>query len=399
MTLICEHCGAHFASIRGLTGHNCATLDVNVEVIDGPAPMVTETCESEDFSEESGESSDPDSEHEQPKVPTWPEGRNYEVISKLIQRLQISDSNARVLIEMISQLDVTQPLPPSLAAIQKAEAAQQSMDMIVETVPIETPSDSSGNSMVERQSISLVRFDLMTLVHQLLSDPVHVEWFKCNYEPDRRKQGRGQVEVVSELWTARWWRDEELKLGDATVPAEAKRILSIILSGDETQVTLRGRMVHPVYLTLGNLYRTFRQKESGRKILGFIPIVNAVKSYKSNERVKSYKRQVKLWCMWRFVEPIIRHANGLVVQVGARHLFMYPRMPFFVGDEPEIAHAVINMYKSAQATYPCSRCLVNPKVHGLCNTGALRDIEKQRQLFFKHNCIPAKVCERTSMHP
>ena len=57
-----------------------------------------------------------------------------------------------------------------------------------------------------------------------------------------------KVRQYGEMWTGEWWRRQHADLPDGA------NILVPIIYVDETPVTHNGRNMHPVYMSLGNLY-------------------------------------------------------------------------------------------------------------------------------------------------
>ena len=88
------------------------------------------------------------------------------------------------------------------------------------------------------------------VLEDLLNDGDHAKHaqFKFKLERDPATGNR----IYHELWTGDWWRRQQANLGPK------KNVLAIIPYMDETPVTLNGRNMHPVYVSLGNLHTSFR---------------------------------------------------------------------------------------------------------------------------------------------
>ncbi len=200
-----------------------------------------------------------------------------------------------------------------------------------------------------------------------------------NFEELRTNDGESPCEdgterLLTELNTANWWRDEQRQL-----PLGNGDILCIILSSDATHMTSTGWSLHPMYVCLGNIPRWWRQKPTGWSIIGFLPVIRVVKAFKDTEEVKQYRRDVGHWVMEEVCKVLIDNWNGLSLDIvnEANELtsrFVYPRMPYLVGDEPEVGNLICGTKPSALSRMPCSTCLVCPKQDGLTfDKAPLRD--------------------------
>ena len=95
-------------------------------------------------------------------------------------------------------------------------------------------------------------------------------------ENNLREDGEpiGAQRLYNEMYTGDWWWEMQEKLPDGAT------VVPVILGTDKTQMTkLHGDvMAWPVYITIGNLSRSVRRKQTypSKLLLGFLPIVKAV---------------------------------------------------------------------------------------------------------------------------
>ena len=84
------------------------------------------------------------------------------------------------------------------------------------------------------------------------------------------------------MHTAEWWWETQKKL------LLGATVVSIIIGTDKTLMTkLYGNVsAWPVYLTIGNLSRTLRRKQTllSKLLVGFIPITKDITKKLDNER-------------------------------------------------------------------------------------------------------------------
>ena len=144
-------------------------------------------------------------------------------------------------------------MPSTVSEIRKEESRvlHTASLRVREFSDVPPPISSQGINMIcPGQDLKCVAYDLWAVVQDLLDDGDHHEHaqfrFKLEINPITKQR------VYSELWTADWWRSQQVNTGSD------KNILAIIPYVDETPVTFNGRNMHPVYVTLGNLHSSFR---------------------------------------------------------------------------------------------------------------------------------------------
>ncbi len=336
----------------------------------------------------------------------WP-SINFEIVSRMCNCFSLSDNDCVLLMTEVSQLDFSVEFPRTLRDLRNAEAAAfYDASFTVTPVPIPPPRTKTGHLMVEEESISLVHRNLLDAMQELMNIREHSKWLMWNYE----KQSCGDNDTgnpdddrrsFSELNTGDWWAEQERSL-----PGTKPNLLVCILSCDETPMTMTGRKVCPVYATSGNLPLWYRQKASGLTLLGFLPIIRPVKSYKNSVFVRSYRRQVKRWCMGMLLKEILDNADGLAMQFmdaegNLAWRWVYPRFPFLIADEPEVMHAVVGGYGSTHSRMPCSHCDVVPRIQGMRHCGYPRNINELRDhmcLITQTTTISREMSKRLSIH-
>jgi hypothetical protein len=107
------------------------------------------------------------------------------------------------------------------------------------------------------------------------------------WAPVKKYYGLSDSRVYDEMHTANWWweRQAELPPGATVVP--------VIISTDKTMMTqLRGdQTAWPVYMTIGNLTRSVRRKQSvpSTLLVGFLPISKEVSKASDNDMAYEVK--------------------------------------------------------------------------------------------------------------
>jgi Plavaka transposase len=347
--------------------------------------------------------SDIPGDHNLPEsVPTltlvWP-SVNFEILSRLCNCLALSDSDCDLLLRECAKLQIGLSSPRNTKELRDAEAAAfsaASFDVL--RVPVPGPRTRRGHLMVEDEGLCMVQKNLLTAIQELVNTPEHAKWMIWSAAPVLNDIGD---RLYSELHTADWWERQQNML-----PGSDPHILACIISSDETPTTMTGRKVCPVYATCGNLPLWHRQKPGGLILIGFIPIIRPLKAFSNSQAVRSYRRNVKRWCMGMLLKPLMDHANGVMLEfmkpdksIGWR--WVYPRFPFLIGDEPEVMHAAVGGYGSTMSRMPCSHCDVVPRLQGMRTLGRPRDIS----IVKNHMCIDTQtstmtmeLSKRISMH-
>ena len=202
-------------------------------------------------------------------------------------------------------------------------------------------------------------------------------------------------------------------------------ILAFILYVDETHVTYNGRNMHPIYMSLANLHLSFRyvlytltwklyntqiyrQKLSGKRLLGFLPSVSVLTKYRSSSKVTLFKRLVLrkalAFVTQKITDACSSDARGLTITVnGSRNasalslfililtlpyvyiaLFVHPRLAFIITDEKDLAGCVTGMFSGPSCRRPCSMCLLDFTEESLTQVGEVRTLEFMRRVSHVH---------------
>jgi hypothetical protein len=143
-------------------------------------------------------------------------------------------------------------MPANGADLRQAEnSLLANSGIVTEPIDVSVPADNSGNSMVvvQGQQLATLRFDMWSVLEDLLRDPVIAESLVWKFSWCTNQDGQRSI---GELHTGDWWREQQLALG------EDANILAVIVYADETTINLKGRSLHPVYLTLGNIPWEYR---------------------------------------------------------------------------------------------------------------------------------------------
>jgi hypothetical protein len=332
---------------------------------------------------------------------TW-RNTNFGDISRFCNQASLPDKVVDQLLDMVKGLTDSKPLPSNCRELRQAERDMiATADLKTHVCPIEQPKGKNGEAMMEYQAYELVCYNLIDTAIKLLATPEHAEYLHFRYE--EAKDLELHTREFSEMWTGDWWKAEEL-----TLPGCTGDILCIMISSDETHVTLTGRKMHPTYVYLGNYDRWFKNKQSGWSLLGFQPVIRSVRSFANSDLVRKYRRDVKRWVMEKILGELVQlRDSGILIYLPDAHgqttvRRVYPRMPFFCGDEPEVVHSCTNTFGGA-CQRPCTFCDICPwdREHGLRGTGERRDAEVIRAWFdleTRTSTMPADWSKYLSVH-
>eukprot|EP00301_Raphidiophrys_heterophryoidea_P015780 c24618_g1_i1.p1 GENE.c24618_g1_i1~~c24618_g1_i1.p1 ORF type:complete len:150 (-),score=6.53 c24618_g1_i1:359-808(-) len=127
-----------------------------------------------------------------------------------------------------------------------------------------------------------------------------------------------------------WWQSQQAQAGNAP-------LLAVIMYADETTFNLEWGKVHPVYVTLGNLPISIRNKPEGKRLYGFIPVIKPRARYGSNKKARLFALQTLQQAFSHLLQPIRDRAHGIVMRSEGKDVFCVPRVPFIICDEKELA--------------------------------------------------------------
>lgn len=170
--------------------------------------------------------------------------------------------------------------------------------------------------------------------------------FKALYHEGQR--------IYYEQYNGEWWERVQ-----NSIPNGAN-VLSIILYSDATTCDQLGKISeHPIYITLGNIPSSIRNKPDAKVLLGYLPQLKAKTiSQKRSKRCQLVKRVLYQYALKILTRPILDYrTNGFDLQTDNTKLWCYPFISVMLGDLPENA-AVTLTYNSINCKYPCHHCLV-----------------------------------------
>lgn len=188
---------------------------------------------------------------------------------------------------------------PALATLHSHISFRNHDDFIqlVHAIPHGIPDDKwlerrirVQNSIADvKSSEYIVRYRCVTDVIRFLLG--HIP-FKdhLSYAPVRRfTTDEPATRVYDEMHTGDWWWDTQLRLGDNAT------IVPLLIGTDKTVLTQHhgDESAWPVYLTIGNLDRETRRKQTttGTILLGFIPELTGVRD-KAADKVDGIKSRI-----------------------------------------------------------------------------------------------------------
>lgn len=161
-----------------------------------------------------------------------------------------------------------------------------------------------------------------------------------------------------EMWNGTWWETAEKSISNSMSDSDngdlsCQKILAIILYSDKSLVNNSGKVaMHPVYLTVGNLPVTIRNKTGYKDTVALFPVFP-----------KNTAAQVKLntlhACLTRIVEPLRKTLQGLVTQVTLPNMGLIrvrPLLAAYITDIQEM-QLVCRVHSSWNCNRPCPTCM------------------------------------------
>ncbi|KAI9840208.1 MAG: hypothetical protein M1837_001836 [Sclerophora amabilis] len=221
----------------------------------------------------------------------------------------------------------------------------------------------SGIVGVPPSRYSIQYRDITKVLEFLIGHPPFKE--HLTYVPSRHYNLDDQ-RIYNEMHTGDWWWRTQDKL-----PTGAT-VLPLLLATDKTMLTQHhgDESAWPVYLTIGNLDRTTRRKQTrpGTVLLGFLPIVS--------EKEEGLKSEVYHTAMGIILKPLERHAKeGIPLRCADGCVRQcYPIIAGFMTDYEE--QVLITYIKSGRQ---CAICQVPPhERENLCGVWPPRTHESTR---------------------
>ncbi|KAF8595491.1 hypothetical protein BDV93DRAFT_574950 [Ceratobasidium sp. AG-I] len=181
----------------------------------------------------------------------------------------------------------------------------------------------------------LVRRSIIDVIRDLVGNRAlhgHFKYTPVKLYTSKRRGNR----VYSEMWTANWWWDEQMKLRHKG----AVTIVPLILATDQTMLSIMcgGQAAYPVYLTLGNINKHWRRKPSKRTmvLLGYLP-VEAFEDVEDDDERRRMKADLIHRSMEKMLEPLKKASEEGVDMwcPDGRLRRVYPRIAAYLADWPE----------------------------------------------------------------
>ncbi|RHZ74777.1 hypothetical protein Glove_219g125 [Diversispora epigaea] len=143
-----------------------------------------------------------------------------------------------------------------------------------------------------------------------------------------------------------------------------------------TTDTLEKNLLHPIYLSLGNIPTWRRNKEDAKQLLGYFPILFAKnKTEKESSDFKKLARKTFHDSIKFLLDPLFQGDGGVDFNIDGKDVWFFPRISTIICDWPEACTFLLT-YKSANSNYPCHFCLVQKE--------DLIDIRKDQLIFRDH---------------
>lgn len=233
--------------------------------------------------------------------------------------------------------------------------------------------------------------NVLEAIRGLIGDPTHAQ--DIVYAPkkiftNRRKSTR----VYSEMWTGQWWNAVQVSqpfticsesfLTNATqrILPKGATVAPIIIATDKTQLTnfTGGKKAYPVYITLGNLPRSIRQKPTKHAcvLLGYLPVDKVDETHISETEARSRRHYIFHRAMREILDPLRKAGKqGVEMVCGDGWVRrIHPILACYVADYPEQCLVTCSKGNS------CPKCYCSKTQFGEPNLADLRTQESTLQV-------------------
>ena len=215
-----------------------------------------------------------------PQVVEWPNDA-YREFMEITTKFQLSNSAGDAMIRFFnkfSNLDAS-PLPSSTKVGRELLDDANIRYMTFKEVSITTFQDN--------EYILHYRPVIQTIKSLLVIDSINQN-LVLDYKEKREIRNNIEHRLFEEQYNCNWWRREESKL------SVGQRLLSIIFYSDATTLDhMEKSSGHPVFLSLGNIPNSQRNKPESKALIGYLPILKAKDSKtKNSESFRKLQRTV-----------------------------------------------------------------------------------------------------------
>ncbi|CAG8745303.1 23189_t:CDS:2, partial [Gigaspora rosea] len=180
---------------------------------------------------------------------------------------------------------------------------------------------------------------------------VHLPDFNCDFMED--PTSRRQEKVFSEFYNCEWWSRAQQH-----IPFENK-VLAIILYSDATTLDRLGKSSrHPIYISLGNIPTTLRNRTEAKALVGIIPILKGTKEERQTPQFRQLIRSIFHKCINILIEPLqSQYQSGILLKVNKYNIRCNMMLACVIGDWPENCKSCLT-YSGTSCARPCHTCLV-----------------------------------------
>jgi hypothetical protein len=261
---------------------------------------------------------------------------------EIVNKYQLSNLAGNVIINFFnkfSNLDIS-PLPTS------TKIGKEFLDG--SNIPYLMFKEISITTFQEVEYIFYCRSLIKAIKSLLMNESINKSLVLC-YEDKKEIRNNVEYQFFEEQYNCNWWKREELLL----LPGQ--RLLSIILYSDATTLDHMGKSSgHPIFLSLGNIPNSQRNKPESKALIGYLPILKAKDSKtKGSENFRKLQREVFQKCIAILLKPIVEGPELHFVIQGNIVTFI-PRISIIIADMAE-ANKFANIYQPSTTKRPCGK--------------------------------------------
>ena len=181
----------------------------------------------------------------------------------------------------------------------KFKAEELTISSISQLREIQRAPSNRAKFRVMKVSDGKTEFEFFTrniadLARELFEDPQFAQSTALGFQLDLCEGTR----VYGEFWTGDWFKSAQEFVGPTAVP------IGVILYLDEKRVAIKNqKKLYPVYISLGNHSFEARQRKGGKRLLGYIPVL---------ENGKDRRRVLHLHqaCLQKMTRPLKSSVNN-----------------------------------------------------------------------------------------
>lgn len=206
---------------------------------------------------------------------------------------------------------------------------------------------------IKDQTYSFEYRPIISAVKEILQHQEIIENCIFDYQEVYTLVERRQERLFSEFYNSKWW-----SCAQQHIPS-GNKVLPIILYSDATMLDHLGKSSwHPIFISLGNIPTSLRNKAEAKALVGIIPTLQGTKEERQTTQFRQLIRSVFHKCFNILIEPLrSQYHSGVILKVNNYNLRCNIMLASIIGDWPENCKSCLT-YSRTSCARPCHTCLV-----------------------------------------